>query len=354
MVAKKKRKFLFDKLFFFKWGASLPGLTIQFIFGWFPIAIAFIISFQDFHFTQKSEWCGMKNFKMVFDDQTTTPYSLESAKMYFQKKIIENSTYDADGNLVPGSGPGFFKKIRFWVSSRYQGIGLIWRNTIFYAVLSFCLTFFVPIIVAILLMEMSPKVIRVMMILWFIPIASMASMVLIRYFYNVDYGLLNGLIEKWYNLWNTAPGARQYPLWLNSPKTAMLCLVLPDLILYGPGLVYIATLQGIPQDLYEAAEIDGAGFLNKIWHITLPRLRPIISMMMVFSIIYALQVMEPIMIMTQGGPARATETVAFMVYKIAFEQLLMGKGNALAVLFFFMILSFTVIQRVFFKESSDD
>jgi len=120
---------------------------------------------------------------------------------------------------------------------------------------SIALTFLVPIFVAILLMEMRKSLIRIMMILWFIPVSSMAGIIIWKWFYNPQYGLFNGILQSL-----GMPTLR----WLDDPNLAMICLVLPGLIMYGPGLIYIATLQGIPDELYQAAELEGASFWRKI------------------------------------------------------------------------------------------
>jgi multiple sugar transport system permease protein len=234
-----------------------------------------------------------------------------------------------------------------------MGMGVVWRNTFFYAALMLGLTFFVPIFVSIMLMEMPPWLIRIMMLMWFLPIAQMASTILIKYFYNVDYGLFNGLIEKWYVFIGKPEAEWVFPRWLNDPDIAMICIVAPALIMYMPGLVYITTLQGISQDLYDAAEIDGCGFFQKIWHVTLPRIRPIITTMLLFALIGAFQVLGPILIMTQGGPGNKTVTVSYYVYKLSFDFLEVGKANALAVIFFIFLMTLTAIQRTFIKESTD-
>ena len=141
--------------------------------------------------------------------------------------------------------------------------------------------------------------------------------------------------------------------WLGDKQMAMFCLVLPGLVMFGPGLVYIASLHSLPEELYEAAEMEGAGFWQKIFYVTLPRLRPIISMMLVLSTIGALQVFGQPFIMTRGGPGNATVTVALQVYRLAIEQFKLGEGTALAVILFFVVLVMIIFQRTYFKEDPD-
>jgi multiple sugar transport system permease protein len=276
------------------WSFTLPGVLFQFFFGWFPVLVAFLVAFQRYYLVKPPEFVGFANFREVAADPLTP---------------------------------------------------VVFTNTFYYAALALGLTFLLPIFVSILLMEMPPKVIRGMMILWFLPVAATASIVIWKYFYHPKLGLLNGLFES-------VGLPRQQ--WLDDPSLAMISLVLPGLILFGPSLVYIASLQGIPEELYEAAELEGAGFWTKIWHITLPRLRPVIAMMLILSVIGTLQVFEQPFIMTGGGPGYATRTVVMHVYNMSFLSYNLGKATALAILLFFLVMTLIIIQRRYFRESLDD
>jgi len=273
---------------------AAPSLIAQFIFGWLPFCAAFIVGFQKFYLFKPCVFVGLNNFKSFF--------------------------YHNPMTLI------------------------IFRNTFYYAFLSIALTFIIPIIIAILLMEMKKSVIRVMMLLWFIPVASMAGIIIWKYFYNVNYGLFNGILAS-----------LGLPLlrWLNDPHLAMLCLVLPGLVMYGPGLIYIASLQSIPEELYEAAELEGAKFWQKVWHITLPRLRPIIAMMMLLAIIGKLQIFNEPYVMTGGGPSYATYTVVMHIFSTAFQSMQFGKATALSLILFVIIMILIIIQRRYFKENID-
>ena len=275
------------------WLFTLPALLAQLFFGWLPVAFAFAVSLQRYFFVKDPQFVGLQNFRDVAADPL---------------------------------------------------ILIAFRNTLTYALLAIGLTFIVPIFVSILLMEMSRRTIRWMMILWFIPVASTAGIAIWKYLYHPRLGLLNGLL--------TALGLPALK-WLDDPNLAMLCLVLPGLILFGPGLIYIAALQIIPEELYEAAELEGAGFFKKIGYVTLPRLRPVIAMMLIFSVIGSLQVFELPFIMTAGGPGYATTTVVMHVYNLAFNAYELGKATALAIVLFFFIMILNAIQRRYFRENLD-
>lgn len=218
-------------------------------------------------------------------------------------------------------------------------------NTSYYAVLSIGLTFLVPIIIAIFLMEMKPQIIRIMMLLWFVPTGGMAGIVLWKWFYSPQIGLLNYILS-----WFRIPPV----YWLADPRTAMIALVLPGLIMFGPGIIYLGSIQSIPGEYFEAAGLEGAGFWQKLWHITLPRMRPIIAMMLLLSILGSFQVFDNVFIMTGGGPGNATLTIVLYLYRYAFAELDYGMGSALAVMLFVFLLILISIQRKYFKEDIDE
>lgn len=276
------------------WLFTLPGLLAQFFFGWFPILFAFVVGFQRYYLVKAPEMVGFANFREVAAD----PLTLTA-----------------------------------------------FQNTLYYTLLSIGLTFVIPIFVSILLMEMSRRTIRWMMILWFIPVASTAGIAIWKYMYHPRLGLLNGILISL-----GLPPQK----WLDDPALAMFCLVLPGLILFGPGLIYIAALQNIPEELYEAAELEGAGFFKKIQTVTLPRLRPVVAMMLIFSIIGSMQVFELPFIMTGGGPGYATTTVVMHIYNLAFGAYNLGKATALAIVLFFVIMALILIQRRYFRENLDE
>jgi len=137
------------------------------------------------------------------------------------------------------------------------------------------------------------------------------------------------------------------PPWLGSVKWAMPAIILITLwTSMGGGrmIIFLAGLQGVPQEFYEAAEIDGASPLSKFLHITLPMISPTIFFNLVLGIIGALQVFNTAYIATKGGPGRATWFFALHIYTNAFEYFDMGYASTLAWFLFLVLLVFTVIQ----------
>jgi multiple sugar transport system permease protein len=267
------------------WLFSLPALLAFLLFGWYPMVLAFVVAFEDYKVVGPAQWVGWQNFARIFHDSLVLTSLL---------------------------------------------------NSFYYALLTIALTFWVPIIVSVLLMEMPPKIRNLMMVLWFIPVPAVASTVIWKYFYDPNYGLFNAVFR--------ALGIHHF-LWLDSTRWAMFLIVLPSLITYSPGLIYISTLQAVPQELYEAAELDGASFLRKVWSITIPTLRPIITIMLLLTVIGSLQVFTGPYIMTGGGPVFATLTAVLYIFNNAFQYLNFGYGDALAILLFLILMVLVVLQR---------
>lgn len=155
--------------------------------------------------------------------------------------------------------------------------------------------------------------------------------------YNPDFGVINWLLEF--------VGVRG-PAWLGSTKWAM-----PAVIIFGVwrGLgynmvIFLAGLQGIPDVYYEAAEVDGASRFRRFWHITLPLLSPTTFFVLIISLIGSFQVFEQTYVLTQGGPAYATMTIAYYIFLQAFQWFHMGIASALSFVLFLAVMVVTVIQ----------
>ena len=108
-------------------------------------------------------------------------------------------------------------------------------------------------------------------------------------------------------------------------------------------LIYLAAMQDIPAEHFEAAMIEGAGFCRRIWHITIPAIRNIILIMLVFGVMGTFNTLENVMIMTGGGPGGATETMLLYAYKQATTSLDYSYAITMATIVFFMTLILTII-----------
>jgi multiple sugar transport system permease protein len=176
--------------------------------------------------------------------------------------------------------------------------------------------------------------------LFFIPhlVPSIAAVMLWKFLMHPRIGLLNSMLGA---IGITGPG------WLSHPKTALLSVVLIGLwgsIGGNRMLIFLAGLQGVPRELYEASELDGANSWHKFWNVTLPMISPTVLFNLLLGIIGALQVFNIAFVATKGGPSYATWFYALHIYRHAFEYFRMGYGSALAWLFAIALIIFTAIQ----------
>lgn len=142
------------------------------------------------------------------------------------------------------------------------------------------------------------------------------------------------------------------PIWLGDTKTAMPSIALME-VWRGLGfytLLFVAQLQGIPQELYEAAVLDGATSWKSVFHITLPLMKPIILFALVMATIWNIQVFDPIYVMTEGGPAYTTVSIVWYIYREAFFASNVGYASCMAMVLLGMILVFVLMQIKFFTR----
>lgn len=168
-------------------------------------------------------------------------------------------------------------------------------------------------------------------------LSGVAVAVMWTWVFNPRYGALNWLLSL--------VGIKG-PAWLSSPQWALPAVVIMSLWGVGGGmLIYLGGLQGIPTDLYDAAKVDGAGRLQRFFHVTLPMLTPVLFYNLVQGIIGSFQVFTPAYVMTGGGPVYATHFYVFYIYQSAFSYAHgaggMGYSCALAWILFIIIMFFT-------------
>ena len=157
------------------------------------------------------------------------------------------------------------------------------------------------------------------------------------------YGLANRLLGF--------AGMRGFD-WLSDPSMAMVSVVLV-MVWYNVGanmVVFSAAIEGVPRDLYEAAELDGASTWIQFRRITVPMIRPAVTFVTVTSFITGMGFFALILAMTQGGPRGATEVTALYLYEMAFQDLRMGRASAGALILFAIIAVLTVLQFRLLRE----
>ncbi len=163
---------------------------------------------------------------------------------------------------------------------------------------------------------------------WAIP--TVVSSQMWRFIFNDNYGLLNFILF--------GTDTSTYAAWLADPATAFAAIVVADVWKTSSfaGLLILAGLQIIPDELYEAAKIDGASAWQQFRKITLPLIKPALLVALLFRTMDAFRVFDLVFVMTQGGPADSTNVLQFYGYKKIFAEGLMGYGSTISVLVFFV------------------
>jgi multiple sugar transport system permease protein len=157
-----------------------------------------------------------------------------------------------------------------------------------------------------------------------------------QWMYDPQYGLINGTLGMI---------GIDGPPWLKSPDWAMPALILMGAIYVGRYMVvFLAGLKGVPKELYEAAQIDGANGWSQFLHVTLPMLSPSLFFNLVMAVIFSFQVFTEAFVLTGGGPINKTLVYVFLIYREAFNFLHMGYAAALGWLLFLIVLFFTILQ----------
>jgi len=183
----------------------------------------------------------------------------------------------------------------------------------------------------------------VVLIPWAIP--TVVSSQMWRFIFNDRYGLANLMLF--------GADTSQYLAPLAEPHLALAAITIAEIWKTTPfaALIILAGLQGIADDLYEAASIDGATAWQKFCHVTLPLLKPALLLALLFRTIDALRVFDLVFVMTQGGPADATNVLQFYGYKKTFAEGMIGYGSAIAVTVFLMSLVLSLVYLRAFKTS---
>jgi multiple sugar transport system permease protein len=215
---------------------------------------------------------------------------------------------------------------------------LFWQAlkvTLIYTLGSVPLTVIGALLVATLLNQRLPGL-SVWRTIYYLPVVTsgVAVALLWSWVFLPDYGLVNSLLWTILHIHG--------PQWFFSEKW-----VLPAFIIMsvwgvgGPMLIYLAGMQGIPTQLYEAAELDGANALQRYWHITLPMVTPVIFFNLITSMIGTFQIFVGAYVITQGGPNYASYFYVLYLYQEAFQYFHMGYATALAWVLFLVILAMT-------------
>ncbi|GAA4564249.1 carbohydrate ABC transporter permease [Planotetraspora kaengkrachanensis] len=223
-------------------------------------------------------------------------------------------------------------------------LGQALKVTLTYAVVSVPLQTVLSLAVA-LLMNIKVRGIHVFRTIWYLPslVTGVAQAVLFIWVFNPGYGLANGLLRVF---------GIEGPKWLFDAHWALPTVIIMSLWTVGGNMIiYLAGLQDISKELYEAAEIDGANRWRSLWNITIPQVSPVIFFNVVTGLIYAMQTFTQGYVVTHngGGPADSLLFYVLYLYNNAFSFFRMGYASALAWIFFIMIM---VLTAVVFRGSA--
>jgi multiple sugar transport system permease protein len=219
-------------------------------------------------------------------------------------------------------------------------------NTLLFTGLSILFQFVIGFLLALLFNRPFPlKEIfqSLIMIPWVLPIIVSGSF--FRWFFS-DNGMLNGFL--------TTLGLVQKPVpWITSARLPILSLTLANIWLGIPfNFVLLYTgLQGIPEELLESAEIDGATEWQKVFYITVPLLRPVILATLTLGCIFTIKVFDLVWIITQGGPGDVSHLFSTFSYSLAFNKLQFGKASAVLVVMILVVVFLTALLNLFQKEA---
>ncbi len=280
----------------------LPVILGLLLFYLGPMIASLYFSFTEYNMLSAAEWVGLENYRDLVDDGI------------------------------------------FWKSLRV---------TVMYSTISVPLGLALSLALALLLNQKFTGV-TAFRTIYYLPtvMSGVAVATLWRWIFNTDYGILNLLLEK--------VGIRG-PAWLVDADWAIWALILTSMWTVGGAmLIFLAGLQSIPGDLYEAAEIDGAGSWNKFRNITLPLISHVTFFNLVLGIIGALQVFTEAFVLTGGGPNNSTLLLSVYLYRNAFQFLKMGYASAIAWVMFLIVLALTLVvfksapMWVHYQESQGD
>lgn len=274
----------------------LPALFVFGLFAWFPILKTIVFSFQKVNLMGESTWVGLSNFQRMLAD------------------------------------PAF---------------KIAWGNSITFALLSVGMGFIIPVGAAIMVNEMRQGKVLFRLV-YFLPtvIPITISILIWRLIYASDNGVLNSAL--------VAIGAPPQS-WLQDTR-----LVKPAIIVmltwanFGSTLlIYLASLQDVPTEQYEAAEIEGATPFERIRYITLPYLVPTMLITFVLQVIFVVQIFTEPFLMTQGGPNNSTLTPVLIIYRKAFLDGDFGVASAWSFSLIIILSLFSIVYLKFSRQSAD-
>ncbi len=223
-------------------------------------------------------------------------------------------------------------------------------NTFIFTVVSIAGQFVIGMLLAIFFTKKFPLsgVLRSLLLLpWLIPM--IVSSTIWRWILDKDSGVLNQLLGA-LSIVDARPG------WLTNTSLALISVILVNIWIGIPfnAIILYGGLQDIPEELYEAAALDGVTGFKRFWTITFPLLRPVVAVVLVLGVVYTLKVLDVILGLTGGGPANATQTLATQTYQLSFVIFDFGRGAAVSNILIAISLVFAFIYLRANRKAVDE
>lgn len=222
-------------------------------------------------------------------------------------------------------------------------------NTVYFTIFSIILEFLFGFIIALVLNEKFylKWLVRTLIIIpWAIP--PVVNATVWKWILNSEYGSLNSILHSLGII-------KDYKAWLSSPFWSMMMVIFADAWKYTPlvAIMLLAALQTIPEDVYEAAKIDGASPFRRFISVTVPLVKPTIIVVLILRTFEAFKIFDLVFVMTKGGPSFKTAVISYYTYLETFSQLNVGRGAAIAylIVIFMSILSYLYIRNL--KDSEN-
>lgn len=308
-----------------------------------PLLLSFYTSFTNWDAFTTRDWVGLDNYSKIFSLDFV---KLERADQPFPEvldtdKYVELSRFSLFGQ-------------HFLIGAADKLFWLALRNTVVFSLMAVPLSVIPALFLANLLNSKLPGI-KTFRAIYFLPsIAAVVGVALIwQWLYNAAVGYINYVITSVTNLLNSIPGiilVDPQIRWLSDTKTALLAVVIMSawqwIGLYT--VLFLAGLQNIPVELYEACTVDGAGKWAKFWNVTLPLLAPTTFFVVTTAIISALQLFEQVYVLIPteppGGPNNSTLSLVLYLYQKGFQRFEQGYASAVAWVLFIAIFTVTLVQ----------
>ncbi|MCQ3939126.1 MAG: hypothetical protein DPW18_19085 [Chloroflexi bacterium] len=323
------------------WLFLSPNLLGFLIFFAGPLVLSFYFSFTDSDAFNPPNWVGFENYAKLLNIR----FALLETPTQLAREVVDIKVYDEVGRFTIGD-----TGILFAAADKFFWLAL--RNTLTYVLFAVPLSVIPALVLSNVLNSKLPGM-KFFRAVYFIPsIAAIVGISLVwQWLYNATIGYINYFItvgvELWNNLFNTALVDPKIQ-WVSDERTALMSVILIAAwqTMGFNTVLFLAGLQNIPGELYEAATVDGAGAWDKFWGITLPMLAPTTFYVVSTTTIQAMQVFEQVFILMNPaeGPNNSTITLVLYLYRSGFQNFKQGYASAIAWILFIVIFGLTLIQ----------